>query len=105
MSRTEKNVFSISPLMKCVLKNLLFTVKAHKWKGLVDLGGQLEECDEKGNDKRASKSLVFMLVNLNGSFKTPVAYYLSDSLTGDDKSILLKDLLIKLNKKKLMSLV
>jgi len=27
--RTKKSVFSISPLMKCVLKNLLFTVKVH----------------------------------------------------------------------------
>jgi len=40
-------------------------------------------------------------VIINGSFKIPVAYYLSDSLTGDDKSILLKDLLIKLNEKKI----
>jgi len=71
----------------------------HSWKGLVDLGGQLEEANKNGNLKVASKALVFMLVNINGGFKTPVAYYLINSLNGMEKSILLKDLLIKLNEK------
>jgi len=38
-----------------------------------------------------------MLVNINGNFKTPVAYYFTNSLSGSEKSILLKDLLIKLH--------
>lgn len=38
-----------------------------------------------------------MLVCINGSFKTPVAHYLINSLTGKEKTILLKDLLIKLS--------
>jgi len=73
------------------------------------LGGQLEEANKNGNLKIASKALVFMLlcivfmflyyVNINGGFKTLVAYYLINSLNGMEKSILLKDLLIKLNEK------
>lgn len=97
----KKCVFNLT-FDEMYIKKFAFYCKiSHKWKGLVDLGGQLEECDEKGNNKKASKSLVFMLVNINGNFKTPVAYYLSDSLTGDNKSILLKDLLIKLHEKKI----
>jgi len=38
-----------------------------------------------------------MLVNINGNFKTPVVYYFTNSLSGSEKSILLKDLLIKLH--------
>lgn len=95
-------------------KNLIFNVtfdemgikqwrfycnKSREWKGLVDLGGQLEEVDKNGKGLQASKALVFMLVNINGGFKTPVAYYLTNSLTGVEKSILIKDLLVKLNDK------
>jgi len=46
----------------CIKKFAFYCKSSHKWKGLVNLGGQLEECDEKGHGKRASKSLVFMLV-------------------------------------------
>lgn len=71
----------------------------YSWKILVDFGGQLHETNKGGELKVASKVLVFMLVNINGGFKTPVAHYLINSLNGVDKSILLKDLLIKLNEK------
>lgn len=40
-----------------------------------------------------------MIVHVNGSFKAPVAYYLIEALNGADKSVLLKDLLIKLHEK------
>jgi len=65
---------------------------AHEWKGFINLGGQLEVNTERKSEK-ASKALVFMLVNINGNFKTPVAYYFTNSLSGSEKSILLKDLL------------
>lgn len=71
----------------------------HSWKGLVDLSGQLDETSKDGNLTVVNKALVFMLVNINSGFKTPVAYYLINSLNGVEKSILLKDLLIKLNEK------
>jgi len=38
-----------------------------------------------------------MLVNINSAFKAPVAYYLTNSLSGEKKCILLKDLLIELH--------
>lgn len=57
---------------------------------------------EKNKDQQtATKALVFMLVNINGGFRAPVAYYLINSLNGTEKSILLKKLLIKLNEKKI----
>jgi len=82
-------------------------IKKHKewdkvtksWKGLVDLSGQLSEKHSTGEHETASKSLVFMLVNVNGGFKVPVAFYLISSLTGEEKSILLRDLLIALAEK------
>ena len=74
--------------------------KTHETKGLVDLGAQLEEVDKNDQRKPATKALVFMLVNINGGFKTSVGYYLAHSLTGDEKAVLLKDLLIVLEKKK-----
>lgn len=40
-----------------------------------------------------------MVVNINGGFKTRVAYFLTHSVTGNEKSVLLKDLLIVLEKK------
>jgi len=73
--------------------------KNHSWKGLVDLGGQLNEINAKGSEKVATKALVFLLVCVNGGFKAPVAHYLINSLNGQEKFILLKDLLIKLNEK------
>lgn len=72
--------------------------KSHEWKGLVDLGGQLEEANNDINKQQASKALVFMLVNINGSFKTPVAYYFNNSMSGNEKFILLKDILIETHK-------
>lgn len=42
-----------------------------------------------------------MLVNINGGFKTPVAYYFTNSVSGEGKSILLRDLLIILHKKQI----
>lgn len=71
----------------------------HFWKGLVDLGGQLNETKADSESEVASKALVFMLVNINGGFKVPVSHYLIHSLNGVEKAILLKDLLIKLHEK------
>lgn len=65
-----------------------------KWKSLVDVVGQLDGLDEKDDKKEASKSLVFMLVNINGHFKVPVVHYLINSLNGTE-AILIKHLLIK----------
>lgn len=48
----------------------------HKGKGLADAGEQLNESDEEGKPKIATKVVVFMLVNLNGGFKETDAYYL-----------------------------
>lgn len=95
----NKLVFNITFDEMNIKQHTKWDNNTHSWKGLVDLGGQLNEINKEGNLKVASKALVFMLVNINGGFKTPVAHYLINSLNGVEKSILLKDLLIKLNEK------
>lgn len=72
--------------------------QTQEWLGTVDTGGQLDDWDDDGNPKMASKAFVLMLVCLNKHFKAPVAYYLVDSLNAQDKSKLIKELLIELHK-------
>lgn len=62
------------------------------------MGGQLSEKDESNRFFVTTKALVFMLVNINGHFKAPIAYYLVSSLNGHKTSIFLKDLLINLDR-------
>lgn len=72
--------------------------QTHKFEGCVEYGGDLPEPnveDETKNDAVAKKALVFMLVSLNSNFKTPVAYYLCDSLDGPQKNTLILNLLAK----------
>lgn len=73
-----------------------YNTKTHRWEGCVELGGDLHrKNDETKDDPLASKALVFMVVAINGSFKVPVAYYLCDSLTANEKSLLVRNLLYK----------
>ena len=58
----------------------------------------MSEEDENGDTITATKAFIFMLVFINGSFKAPVAYYLINSLNGEEKSLLLADLLRVLGK-------
>lgn len=70
----------------------------HKFEGCVDLRGDLDDFEIKDESQKnllAKKSLVFMLVNVNGSFKIPVAYYLCDSLSAQQKYELISNLLHK----------
>lgn len=99
--RGKKCIFNVTFDEMSIKKCSFYCKKTHEFKGMVDLGGQLNECDKDSNQLVARKALVFMLVNINGSFKTPVAYYLTSSLSGLEKSILLKDLLIKLHEKEI----
>ncbi|GAB1864054.1 THAP domain-containing protein 9 [Camponotus japonicus] len=99
LEKGKKLVFNITFDEMHIKQHKEWDKTTHSWKGLVDLGGQLNEINKDGKYKVANKALVFMLVNINGGFKTPVAYYLINSLNGLEKSILLKDLLIKLNEK------
>lgn len=75
--------------------------QTQEWMGTVDTGGQLNDWDDSGNPKFASKAFVLMLVCLNKHFKAPVAYYLVDSLDARDKSKLVRELLIELYSKKI----
>ncbi|KAJ8671792.1 hypothetical protein QAD02_003051 [Eretmocerus hayati] len=94
----KKLVFNITSDGIGIKKWAQMNKKSEKWMGLIDLGGQLEpDRDKVGNIKLATKVLVFMLVNINGGSKIPVAYYFTNSLSGTNKSILLKDLLLKLH--------
>jgi len=54
--------------------------------GLVDIGGT----NDTGKSEEASYALVFMLVCLNGHFKTPIAYYFVKSLSGEARANILR---------------
>uniref|UniRef100_A0A1B6D0X2 THAP-type domain-containing protein n=2 Tax=Clastoptera arizonana TaxID=38151 RepID=A0A1B6D0X2_9HEMI len=68
-------------------------------KAFVDLGGLLQERVIEENSELASKAIVFLLVNSNGVFKTPIAYYLLNYLKSEEKAILLQHLFVKLQEK------
>lgn len=55
--------------------------------GFVDLGNGIT------NQTGASQALVFMLVNINGNFKIPIAYYLIVSLMAEEKVTILSEIL------------
>jgi len=95
LQKGQRLVFNLTFDEMNIKKWTFYCKTSQEWKGLVDLGGQLQ--DEKGERQQASKAIVFMLLNINGAFKAPVAYYLTNSLSGEEKCILLKDLLIELH--------
>lgn len=96
--RNKKLFFNLTFDDMSIKKWLRYNKKTKEWEGLVDLGGQLQNDENKDDPKKAnlaSKAFVFMTTCGNAAFKTPVAHYLHDGLTGEEKSILLKDLLIE----------
>lgn len=64
-----------------------------KYHGFIDLGTDL--C---GDDiPEATYALVFMIVSINGHFKTPVAYYLVHNLSGEERVNLTNECLFALH--------
>lgn len=61
--------------------------------GYVDYGSSKVPVDDMSKSTLASNALVFMLVAINSHFKIALAYYLIKSADGDNKEILLKDVL------------
>lgn len=62
-----------------------------KYRGHVDLGLENEESEE------ATYALVYMIVCLNGHFKTPVSYYFIRSLTADIRASITNQILTVLH--------
>lgn len=62
-----------------------------KMRGDVDLGNELMT----ETSAEAKEALVFMLVAVNGSWKLPVAYFLTGSLNGHQKSTLVQECIKK----------
>jgi len=63
VEKGKKLVFNLTFDEMNIKEHKEWDKNTHSWKGLVDLGGQLEEANKNGNLKVASKALVFMLVN------------------------------------------
>lgn len=63
--------------------------------GFVDLG--IVGCEADENTPVAGHALVYMVVCLNASWKLPVAYYLVNSLTGDERASITLAILEKLS--------
>ena len=61
--------------------------------GYIDVG--IKNLDIDDSLPMATNAIVFMLVCINSYFKSPVGYYFINSLTGEEKSNILKDILWK----------
>lgn len=66
----------------------------NKFHGLVDIGTNDNDCEDV---VEANYALVFMLVALNGHFKTPVAYYFIHSLASDERANITRQILLFLH--------
>lgn len=94
----KKLIFNLTFDKMHIKKSVSWNKNTKEWVGTVDTGGQLSEKNESNHFLPVTKALVFMIININGHFKAPVTYYLVNSLNGHEKAILLKDLLINLNR-------
>ena len=98
LKKGKKPVFNITFDEMGIKEWTKYCKQSKEWQGYEDFGGQLQS-NANESPKKAKKALVFMVVNINGGFKTPVAYYLVNSLSGESKSVLLRDLLIVLHER------
>lgn len=57
-----------------------------KFRGYVDIGNDVED----DSSAIAKDALVFMVVNINGSWKVPCAYFLTNGMTGEEHANLVK---------------
>ena len=60
--------------------------------GYINFGTGMQTSDQL---PKATKALVFMLVGLNVRWKVPIAYFLVDSLTAEEKANLVKGCLLQ----------
>lgn len=58
----------------------------NKYRGYVDLGDDIDD----DSSPMAKDALVFMVVNVNGSWKVPCAYFFVDVLSGAERANLIK---------------
>lgn len=88
-ARGETFMFSLVTDEMAIMKNVEFDGK--ELVGFVDVG-ERNDLDYRNNTE-AKNALVFMLVGINIYVKVAVAYYLIDSLTGEERSNILSDIL------------
>ncbi|KAG8175136.1 hypothetical protein JTE90_011643 [Oedothorax gibbosus] len=65
-----------------------------KMRGYVDIGTDMEEDDDV---QIASNALIFMVVCLHSNWKIPVAYFLINGLSGDERANLVEECLKRLH--------
>ena len=66
-----------------IKKHIQYTPHTQSMCGFVNMGDGLNETDV------ATEALVFMVVGLQGHWKTPIAYYLTKSLSPDTQRVLI----------------
>lgn len=66
-----------------IKKHIHYNPKTHKMSGYVDMGDGANETDI------ATEALVFMVVGLQGHWKAPIAYFLTQSLSPETQEVLL----------------
>ena len=60
----------------------------HRYSGFVDLGNELDDDDD--DSPQAKDVLVFMVVNVDGNWKVPCAYFFIDGLSGEERANLVR---------------
>ncbi len=77
-----------------IRKQTVYDPKVDTYAGFSDYGGALQEpCEQL-----ASEALVFLLVRLRGHWKCPIPYFLTDKLSSNVQTQLVKIALLKTNK-------
>lgn len=76
-----------------IRKQIQYDSHSQKMSGFVDLGDGIDESCE------ASEALVFMVVGLQGHWKAPIAYFITNTLTPDTQKVLLEQALVALHER------
>ncbi|KYM99955.1 THAP domain-containing protein 9 [Cyphomyrmex costatus] len=96
IQEVRNQIYQAKKINKELIFNLVFDEMSIRKKiefvngeavGFVDLGNGVTSQTE------ASQALVFMIVNINGNFKIPIAYYLIASLMAQEKVTILSEIL------------
>ncbi len=76
-----------------IKKHIQYNPQTQKMSGFVDMGDGMNETDV------ATEALVFMVVGLQGHWKAPISYYLTNTLSPDTQKVLILHALEELHER------
>lgn len=93
-SENKKLVFALILDEMNIRKQIIWDPSKKKYYGYVDYGHTKDDGD---SGQEAGNALVFLVNAINGNFKIPIAYYLTDSSTADIQANIVKEILLLLS--------